>query len=238
MLRIVGDVLRQREAGRERVDRDAVRAELARQRARERDHRALARHVVQHERHALDRRARGEVDDAAAAARLHLGTHARHARKTPSVFTSITRRHSSGSMSSNGRGSIGEKYAALLTRMSMPPKAAVAASRHARHVVGRGHVGAYAARTVPGGGERRRSLLRAAQVGDHHRRAVLREARCERAPDALRRRPSPLPSCPSTACPILREAAIAEKARPAVKEAHCRAHGPAVGFARSPRRRG
>src|SRR3989304_4591408 len=49
------------------------------------------------------------------------GTQARQHRNPPSVFTSITLRHSAASILSKGRSSIGAKYAALLTRMSTRP---------------------------------------------------------------------------------------------------------------------
>ncbi len=66
---------RHREARRDAVDQHPVAPDLLRQRARERDDRALARHVVQQERHPAERRPRGDVHDLAAPVRLHHGHH-------------------------------------------------------------------------------------------------------------------------------------------------------------------
>ena len=57
-----------REPGRDAVHADVVLAELLRERAGEGDDRALARHVVEEERDAAERRPRGDVHDLAAAA--------------------------------------------------------------------------------------------------------------------------------------------------------------------------
>ncbi len=70
---VAGDVLRQRESRRERVHRDAVLADFACEAARHRDHRALARDVVEEKRYPFQRRAGGEVDDAAVPALAHVG---------------------------------------------------------------------------------------------------------------------------------------------------------------------
>ncbi len=57
------------DAGRDHGDADPARPELARERARHRDHRALARHVGEQPRRAPERGVGGDVDDAAVAAR-------------------------------------------------------------------------------------------------------------------------------------------------------------------------
>src|SRR5712671_5384267 len=57
-------------AGRQRVDPDAVAAELARQAPRQADHRGLRGRIMQPVRHAVGCRKRGDVDDAAAARAL------------------------------------------------------------------------------------------------------------------------------------------------------------------------
>ena len=59
-------------AGRQRIDRDAVLPELARQRAGEGEHGALRGDVRQHARHALVGGAGGDVDDLAGAALDHM----------------------------------------------------------------------------------------------------------------------------------------------------------------------
>src|SRR5467141_2850007 len=73
----------QREAGRQRVDADAVRPQLPRQRAREADHATLGRRVVDVVRDALEERGRGDVDDHALALRLHGGEHRARAQEEP-----------------------------------------------------------------------------------------------------------------------------------------------------------
>ena len=62
-LRVLLHAVGHREPGGDAVDADAVPADLLRERARERDDRPLARHVVEQERDAAERRARGDVDD-------------------------------------------------------------------------------------------------------------------------------------------------------------------------------
>src|ERR671935_3264725 len=75
LLALLGDVLlvvaAQREAGRDRVDADAVRSQLAGERAREAHHATLRRRVVDVVRDALEEGAGGDVDDLAFALRLH-----------------------------------------------------------------------------------------------------------------------------------------------------------------------
>src|SRR5258706_11815051 len=56
------------------------------------------------------------------------GAQARQQRNTPSVFTSITRRHSAASIFSKARRSRLLKIAALLTRMSMRPRSLAASA--------------------------------------------------------------------------------------------------------------
>ena len=74
-----------------------------RERARERDDRALARHVVEEERHAAEGRARRDVDDLAAAALAHHG-HGRAAREEHRRDVDVHHlRHSSSGISVNGR---------------------------------------------------------------------------------------------------------------------------------------
>src|SRR2546421_571554 len=73
----------QREAGRQRVDADAVRPQLPRQRAREADHAALGRRVVDVVRDALEERGRGDVDGRALALGLHGGEHRARAQEEP-----------------------------------------------------------------------------------------------------------------------------------------------------------
>ena len=70
-LRVLLDALRHREPGRDAVDPHPVLAELLRQRAREGDDGALARHVVEEERNAAKRGAGRDVDDRAATALAH-----------------------------------------------------------------------------------------------------------------------------------------------------------------------
>src|SRR5918994_835660 len=61
--------LAQRIAGRQRVDADAVIAQLAAERAGKAEDCAFRRDVMQHLRHAARRRARADIDDLAAATR-------------------------------------------------------------------------------------------------------------------------------------------------------------------------
>jgi hypothetical protein len=65
------DALRRRQAGSDRVDGDPVRAELARERPREREDAALRRRVVREVRRAGEDHVRRDVDDAAVAVLAH-----------------------------------------------------------------------------------------------------------------------------------------------------------------------
>ena len=111
------------EARGERVDGDAVLADFAREGARHRDHRAFARDVVQEEGHALQGRAGGEVDDAAAARRAHV-RHARAAAQEDAQRVHVHHLAPFGGVDLLERPDVTVlKNAALLTRMSMRPKA-------------------------------------------------------------------------------------------------------------------
>src|SRR5882724_299395 len=62
----------QGQTGSESIDADAVLAELARERPRERHHGPLRGDVMQHPRDAAKRRARTDIDDLTVAFRLHM----------------------------------------------------------------------------------------------------------------------------------------------------------------------
>src|SRR5438445_13577277 len=68
----------QGEAGRKRIDPNAMLAELARERARERHDAALAGDVVQHPRDAAKRGAGTDIDDLAVAGRDHMRSNVLH----------------------------------------------------------------------------------------------------------------------------------------------------------------
>ena len=95
--------LRHREPGRDAVDVDRVLPELLRERARQRDDRALGRDVVEEERNAAERRARGDVHDLAPPCSRIAGTTARQVRNIEATLTSMTRFHSSSGISVNTR---------------------------------------------------------------------------------------------------------------------------------------
>ena len=72
MGRVLQPGIAEDKAGRQRIDRDAVLPELARQRAGESKYGALGCDIGQHARHALVGGARGDVDDLAATALDHV----------------------------------------------------------------------------------------------------------------------------------------------------------------------
>ncbi len=171
-----------RESGRDAVDADPVLAELLRERAREGHDRALARHVVEEERHAAERRPGGDVHDRAAAPLPH--PRARRARQTRNMlatFTSMTRRHSSSGISvERPHGERGVQ--ACVVDDDVDAAAALDdLGGHPLDVLLRGDV---AVSPTPSG--TRRSLLGALQVGDDDPRALGGEPVGDRVPDALR----------------------------------------------------
>jgi len=116
------------------------------------------------------------------------GTHARQQRNTPSVLTSITLRHSPASISSNGRSLSVLKIAALLTRMSMRPNAFHGFGRICSTLPSNRNIYFQAQRPRTGRlGILGRGGVVIAQVGDHHGRAVFREAHRQRLADAAAR---------------------------------------------------
>ena len=103
----------------------------------------------------------------------------------PSVFTSITRRHSAASISSNGRRFRVEKIAALLTRMSTPPNSAVAISAKRGGIHLRGDVDFQTNGAMAGCPQPLCSLPCASLIGDDDVGTTLRKIGSDRMTDAL-----------------------------------------------------
>ena len=181
-LGVLVDAVAHREAGRDAVDEDVVAAELLGQRARQRHDRALARDVVQQERHAAERRARRDVHDPPAALRAHL-RHDRaagqeHAQDvdvhdlTPFVDRDLLEGTHRQRRVQPGVVDEDVDRAAALDGLR----------RHPRHVVLGGDVDG----EPDAVGEVGRGRLGALEVGDHDPRAVGRQGVGDRPADALR----------------------------------------------------
>ena len=166
--RVREHAVRHREAGRDGVDEDAVAADLLGHRARHRDHGALARDVVEQERHALVGRARGDVDDAPVAGGAHRG-HDRAGREEHAEHVDVV--DLAPLVDADLLERLGLERAVDARVVDQPVDAAVALERRGGHGLGVGLL-----RDVDGhaqAAELGRGGLGAREVGDHDGRALL-----------------------------------------------------------------